>query len=570
MGRYVDGLVSGIKDFFSGINVPEDILPDTPTLPPKNEPNENVDTHEVDEQVPTQNPQNDTSTCQDGLPCERSIEKAYFAQEKKVRVPIENSGAVATVTYIVKSGDTLSKIAAKYKGVSYKDIAKKNGISAPKYNISIGQTLIIPNQVATEEKIIYQKISKASLGAKVFLVVDTKGFKNGQSVNIKIYEKEKMLVPTNKELPFLKGSTQQTEAIAVVKIDPKTNKQQAVVEIRLRPKIDKKVDDKANSGSLEVWKEKFKKGENDKEEKKDYLWLKVSDLQGKVNEKEFLRGGELEVESSVCISEAILKEIFPLTKTTRRKEVAMAINKYCNEFQINTLDRMSHFLGQIGTETNQLNALKESYRYSEKAIYNTFLKVHIKHPNIEGKKTYKYHDLIEGYNADLSSCKNGYIKGIIEPIVITYVKNYNEFKKKYSVKAEYIKSKTLFDYVYGCRMGNGNKASQDGSDYYGVGFIHMTGKSKYKTLHRIWNEKYPNDHKNFLGNDISLLKTNVDVAMKAAMIIWEYQNINSVATANTHSAIKKVTKIVNGGYNGLSYRIMYTEKAYKVLKKYEK
>jgi len=556
-----------IKDFFSGVDVPEDIMPDTPILPPQNEPNEDVDPPEVDEEVPTQNPQNDTSSGQDGLPCERSIEKAYFAEEKKILVPIENSGTMATVTYVVKRGDKLYKIAAKYKGVSHKDIAKKNNISAPKYKITVGQKLIIPNQVATEEKIIYKKISRTTLGAKVFLVVDTKGFKKGQSVNIKIYEKEKLLVPANKELPFIKGSTQQTEVLAVVKIDPKTNKQQAVVEISLRPKIDKKVDDKIKAGSLEAWKEKFKKGENDKEGKKDYLWLKVSDLQGKVDEKEFLKGGELVVESTICISEAILKEIFPATKTIRRKEVVIAINKYCNEFQINSLDRMAHFLGQIGTETTQLNALKESYRYREKAIYDTFLKVHVKHPNKAGKKTYKYHDLIEGYNADLSSCKNGYIKGIKNPIVITYIKNYSKFKKVYKVKSEYIKSKTLFDYVYGCRMDNGNKASKDGSDYFGVGFIHMTGKSKYKTLHRIWNEKYPNDPKNFLGDDISLLKTNVDVAMKSAMIIWEYQNINSVATANTPTIIKKVTKIVNGGYNGLSHRLIYTKRAYTVLKK---
>jgi len=285
-----ENTTESIKDFFSGVNVPEDIMPDTPTLPTQNEPNE-----DVDKQVPTQNPNNDTSTCKEGLPCERSIDKAYFATKKTIQVPVGNGTSLAKSSYTIKSGDSLSKIAKKYKGVSYKDIAKENGISAPKYNISVGQKLIIPNQVATEEKVIYQKISRATLGAKVFLVVDTKGFKKGQSVNIKIYEKEKMLVPANKELPFLKGTTQQTEVMAVVKIDPKTNKQQAVVEINLRPKVDKKADDKINAGSLEAWKEKFGKGQNDKEEKKDFLWLKVSDLQGKVDEKEFLKGGELVV-----------------------------------------------------------------------------------------------------------------------------------------------------------------------------------------------------------------------------------------------------------------------------------
>jgi len=216
--------------------------------------------------------------------------------------------------------------------------------------------------------------------------------------------------------------------------------------------------------------------------------------------------------------------------------------------------------------------LKESYNYSGYAIYKTFLKVHAGHPTEAGKKTYKYHDLIEGYNADLTDCKNGYRKGIQNLLIIGSTHgnfktkaDYNEFKKNYSIKSEYIKSKTLFDYVYGCRMSNGKKSTKDGSDYFGVGFIHMTGKSKYKALHKIWNEKYPSNPKDFLGDDISLLKTNVDVALKAAMIIWEHQELNSIATKK--SAVTKVSYIVNGGYNGLKDRKKYTKKAYKILEK---
>lgn len=203
--------------------------------------------------------------------------------------------------------------------------------------------------------------------------------------------------------------------------------------------------------------------------------------------------------------------------------------------------------------------LKESYNYSGYAIYKTFLKVHAGHPTEAGKKTYKYHDLIEGYNADLTDCKNGYRKGIQNLLIIGSTHgnfktkaDYNEFKKNYSIKSEYIKSKTLFDYVYGCRMSNGKKSTKDGSDYFGVGFIHM-------------NEKYPSNPKDFLGDDISLLKTNVDVALKAAMIIWEHQELNSIATKK--SAVTKVSYIVNGGYNGLKDRKKYTKKAYKILEK---
>lgn len=72
-----------------------------------------------------------------------------------------------------------------------------------------------------------------------------------------------------------------------------------------------------------------------------------------------------------------------------------------------------------------------------------------------------------------------------------------------------------------------------------------------------------------MGNDISLLKTNVDVAMKASMIIWTHvqKETNSKADkGNNNSAITKVTKDVNGGDNGLDMRKKFTKKAYEILK----
>ena len=50
-------------------------------------------------------------------------------------------GVSNTRTYIVKSGDTLSSIAQKY-GTTYKEIARKNGISNPN-KIYVGQVLKI-------------------------------------------------------------------------------------------------------------------------------------------------------------------------------------------------------------------------------------------------------------------------------------------------------------------------------------------------------------------------------------------------------------------------------------------
>lgn len=52
-------------------------------------------------------------------------------------------------TYTVQSGDTLAKIAAKYSGVTYQQIASLNGLKAP-YVIHVGQKLSIPIQGSTD------------------------------------------------------------------------------------------------------------------------------------------------------------------------------------------------------------------------------------------------------------------------------------------------------------------------------------------------------------------------------------------------------------------------------------
>ena len=65
-------------------------------------------------------------------------------EEPKVEEP-----TTTQITYTVKKGDTLSKIAAQY-GVDYRDIAKDNNIKNPNY-IKPGQTLVI-NIPSKEEK----------------------------------------------------------------------------------------------------------------------------------------------------------------------------------------------------------------------------------------------------------------------------------------------------------------------------------------------------------------------------------------------------------------------------------
>ena len=56
--------------------------------------------------------------------------------------------ATKSATHVVRRGDTLSKIADKYKDVTYQEIAKANGITNPN-SIYVGQRLNIPNSTKT-------------------------------------------------------------------------------------------------------------------------------------------------------------------------------------------------------------------------------------------------------------------------------------------------------------------------------------------------------------------------------------------------------------------------------------
>ena len=278
------------------------------------------------------------------------------------------------------------------------------------------------------------------------------------------------------------------------------------------------------------------------------------------------------------ITKSQLKKIFPNSSSKRRQEVTDAINANRIEFGIYTFDRMAHFLGQIGTETGELNDLQEGYRYSDKAIYNIFLLgVILEDSNSTTGYTFKYHDLIEGYDSpELTSCPydtGGYgHERVSDPISVPKDAKerkdwtFDEFSKKYAIKTKYIRSKKLFDYVYGCRMGNGAMDTMDGSNYAGVGFIQLTGKNSYKEMHDAWNRKYSNDQKDFMGKDITLLTTNIAVAIKASMIFWELHKLNAKADKGSNDiAIAKVSKDVNGGVHGLEKRKVYTKKAYEVL-----
>lgn len=275
--------------------------------------------------------------------------------------------------------------------------------------------------------------------------------------------------------------------------------------------------------------------------------------------------------------------IFPSTDATRLKEVVNAINENSLLFGINTIERMSHFIGQIGAETGGLKKLTESPNYTFENIYNTCLKPNLRnHSKSTTGKTFKYCDFIEGFSCtDISTdkCSDNPTNSIghadchsVVNVQLTTDKKscswiYSQFDSLYNIKSSY-KGTVIFDYWYGCRMGNGPKTSGNGSTYMGKGFIHLTGKDMYRSVSNAWTQVYGKENtKEFHGKDIGLLENDVEIAIKASMAFWKVKNLNEEADKGGNEAvIKKITKLVNGGDNGLTNRMEYTNLSIEKLK----
>lgn len=106
--------------------------------------------------------------------------------------------------------------------------------------------------------------------------------------------------------------------------------------------------------------------------------------------------------------------------------------------------------------------------------------------------------------------------------------------------------------VYANRMENGNESSGDGWNYRGRGFIQITGKQNYRMLTEDTGIDYLNNP--------DLLLNEAD-SMISALWFWTKNNLNRHADRDD---IRKVTRIINGGFNGLTHRIELTQK-YKQL-----
>lgn len=134
-----------------------------------------------------------------------------------------------------------------------------------------------------------------------------------------------------------------------------------------------------------------------------------------------------------------------------------------------------------------------------------------------------------------------------EGLLKTFGKYFNE-----TTAAQYARNpEKIANRVYASRMGNGDEASGDGWKFRGRGAIQLTGRFNYQKFAEHMSDltivKDPDQVKN-------------ELSFVAAKWFFDKNGIFPLCKDLSEDTIKKVTKIVNGGYNGLQHRQQLTNK----------
>jgi putative chitinase len=102
-------------------------------------------------------------------------------------------------------------------------------------------------------------------------------------------------------------------------------------------------------------------------------------------------------------------------------------------------------------------------------------------------------------------------------------------------------------------LGNTPAADGDGQRYKGRGLIQITGRANYKRCGTALDLD--------LINDPALLEQPI-AACRSAGWFWQSNGLNDLAD---RAEFRKITRRINGGYNGMEDRLKYYERAMKAL-----
>ena len=195
-----------------------------------------------------------------------------------------------------------------------------------------------------------------------------------------------------------------------------------------------------------------------------------------------------------------LHKIMP--KSLRIDLYLPVLNRYAEEYEVNTPLRMAHFLAQVATESGEMNYHVENLNYTAQSLLKVF-------PRYFNNTT----------------------------IANAYAHNPERIANR----------------VYANRMGNGDAKSGDGYRYRGRGLIQITGRANYMAYAR---ERCPKAEQ-----QPEILESNVE-AMRSALWWWWKHGCNQIADTDDVEALRRR---INGGTNGLGKAVNYTALAKKVL-----
>lgn len=100
----------------------------------------------------------------------------------------------------------------------------------------------------------------------------------------------------------------------------------------------------------------------------------------------------------------------------------------------------------------------------------------------------------------------------------------------------------------------GNTLPGDGHRFKGRGLIQITGRANYTQISRAFSI-------NLIANPEILEEPNM--AVRSACWWWSSRNLNEWADKNTVDAFRRITRIINGGFNGWEDRLRRWESAKK-------
>jgi len=187
-----------------------------------------------------------------------------------------------------------------------------------------------------------------------------------------------------------------------------------------------------------------------------------------------------------------LKALSPTILATRATDYAPALDGVLAMAELDTSLRVSHFMAQLAYESAGFKALVESLNYQAATLVKVFP---TRVPTLAQAQAL----VAQGPAA-------------------------------------------IAEAIYGNRSDLGNTQPGDGYKYIGRGFIMITGRANYTRYATLIGQP--------LVDQPQLLEQPISAA-QAAAAFWKATNINAKADADD---ISGVTKLVNGGLNGLSGR----------------